>query len=67
MLNLASQLHCTTILEACCPQHFPHIDLYATAFAFGIPYFPLVLGALLRLVEHPPNMTAKAAVLTRDV
>ena len=65
--NLAGQSHRAAIPEARRPQRLPHIDPYAAAFAFGVPHFPLVLGALLRLVEHPPNATAEAAVLTRDV
>jgi len=59
--NLAGQSHRAAIPEARRPQRLPHTDLYAAASVFGVPHFPLVLGALLRLVEHPPNATAEAA------
>ena len=65
--NLAGQSYRTAIPEARRPQRLPYIDPYAAVFVFSVLYFPLVLGALLRLVEHPPNTTAEAAVLTRDV
>ena len=43
--NLAGQSHRAAIPEARRPQRLPHTDLYAAASAFGVPHFPLVLGA----------------------
>ena len=50
--NLANQSHRAAIPEARRPQRLPHTDLYAAAPILGVPHFPLVLRALLRLVEH---------------
>ena len=50
--NLAGLSHRAAIPEAHRPQRPPHTDLYATASVLGVPHFPLVLRALLRLVEH---------------
>jgi len=69
--NLAGLSHRAAIPEARRPQRLPRTDPYADASASGVLRSPLVLGVLLRLVEHPPqgmrpNATSEAAGLLRD-